>query len=193
MKTRYVVATLLLLQAPYLFAADASSMGEFQISPRIGKSTLDIKSNVQADGRSTDVDTLATGVALGYVSPFGLMAEGGYTKQGNWDWFGATDEYKLTEYSLAIGWQIDTPHGFRIVPKVGRTRWDLFSKQYTFADVTTVGRREDERTIRGYDDFWELTLQKKVSQSIALGVTYKDNRYDFGNVRSIAFTATFGL
>ena len=54
-------------------------------------------------------------------------------------------------------------------------------------------KREDERTIRGYDDFWEPTLQKKVSQSIALGVTYKDNRYDFGNVRSIAFTATFGL
>lgn len=190
MKTMYTVAALMLLQAPYVMAADS---GEFQISPRIGKSTLDIKADVLADHQAVSVDALATGVTLGYVSPIGLMAEGGYVKQGNWDWFGATDEYRLSEYSLAIGYQIDTPHGFRIVPKVGRARWDLYSKQDTFSDFTTVGSREDERTIRSYDDFWELTLQKKVSASTALGITYKDNHYDFGDVRSIAFTATFGL
>lgn len=190
MKAIYLATALLLLQAPYVKAAD---IGEFQISPRIGKSTLDIKGDVLANHEHVDIDTLATGVTLGYVSPIGLMVEGGYVKQGNWDWFGATDEYKLSEYSLAIGYQFETPHGFRIVPKIGRVRWDLYSKQDTFDDFTIVGNREDERTIRSYDDFWEVTLQKKISKSVALGVTYKDNHYDFGNARAIAFTATFGL
>jgi hypothetical protein len=36
-------------------------------------------------------------------------------------------------------------------------------------------------------------LQKKINEGVALGVTYKDNPYDFGDAKSIAFTATFGL
>jgi hypothetical protein len=190
MKTCYAVIGLMLLQTSSAIAAD---MGEFKISPRIGTSEIDIKSDLLADQKSVSVDAVAVGVTLSYVSPFGLMAEGGYVKQGNWDWFGAADEYQLSEYSLAIGFQIETPRGFLIVPKVGRVRWDLYSKENTFATLTTIGNREDERTIRSYDDFWELTLQKKISDSVALGVTYKNNHYDLGNVRSIAFTATFGL
>ena len=190
MKTPYAVIALLLLQTPYVVAAD---YGELQISPRIGKSTLNIKSDLLADHKAVDVDTLASGVALGYVTPIGFMAEAGYVKQGNWDWFGTTDEYQLSEYSLAVGYQIETPRGFRIIPKVGRVRWDLYSKENTFSNFTTIGRREAADTIRSYDDFWEVTLQKKISASTALGVTYKDNHYDLGNVRSIAFTATFGL
>jgi hypothetical protein len=160
MKTPYAVIALLLLQAPYVMAAE---YGELQISPRIGKSTLNIKSDLLADHKAVDIDTLASGVTLGYVTPIGFMAEAGYVKQGNWDWFGATDEYQLSEYSLAVGYQIETPRGFRIIPKVGRVRWDLYSKQDTLSNFTTIGRREDQDTIRSYDDFWEVTLQKKVS------------------------------
>jgi len=189
MKTRYLVAALLLLQAPYVMAATEG----VQISPRIGKTTLDIKSDLLADHKPVSVDTLATGVSLGYVSPIGLMTEGSYVKQGNWDAFGATDEYRLSEYAVAIGYQIETPHGFRITPKFGRVRWDLYSKENTFDAITNIGHRQDQNTIRSYDDFWEVTLQKKIGKSVALGLTYKDNHYDLGNVRSIAFTATFGL
>ncbi|MGE0114683.1 MAG: hypothetical protein AB7T07_07335 [Steroidobacteraceae bacterium] len=187
MKIHYALASLLLLQAATTSSVLAAE--GFQISPRVGKSTLHLDADVVATHEAVDKDTLLTGVTLGYVTPIGLMAEGGYSKQGNWDVFGWEDKYRLSEYTLAVGFQIDTPRGFRIVPKVGRERWDLYSKE---GSLNHSGP-ENTHTIRSYDNFWELTLQKKIGESAALGITYKDNPYDFGNVRSIAFTASFGL
>ncbi len=186
MKIHYALASLLLLQAT---ASSAQAAEGFQISPRVGKSTLRLDADTTTANEVLEKDTFLTGVTLGYVTPFYLMAEGGYSKQGNWTWFGSEDKYRLSEYSIAVGFQIDTPKGFRIVPKVGRVRWDLYSKE-GLLNTTTPG---NTNTVRSYDDFWELTLQKKVSESVALGITYKDNRYDFGNMKSIAFTASFGL
>ncbi len=187
MKIHYALASLLLLQAATTTSAMAAE--GFQISPRVGKTTLRIDADALTTHQMVEKDTFLTGVTLGYVTPFYLMAEGGYSTQGNWDVFGSEDKYKLSEYTIAVGFQIDTPKGFRIVPKVGRARWDLYSKE---GYLDNPGP-ELANTVRSYDYFWELTLQKKVSDSVALGVTYKDNPYDFGNVKSIAFTASFGL
>jgi OmpA-like transmembrane domain len=187
MNIHRVVAALLLMQAATsttLLAAEG-----FQISPRIGKTTLHLDADVPSSNQSVDKDTFLTGVTLGYVTPFYLLTEAGYSKQGNWDVFGTEDKYTLSEYTLAVGAQLDTPHGFRIIPKVGRARWDLYSKEGSFQHPGP----ELVNTIRSYDNFWELTVQKQLSNSIALGVTYKDNRYDFGTIKTIAFTASFGL
>jgi hypothetical protein len=187
MKFHYAAAALLLLQAASTTSALAAE--GFQISPRVGKSTLKLNADTVSTHEAVEKDTLLTGVTLGYVTPFYVMAEGGYSKQGNWTWFGTEDEYRLSEYSLAVGLQFDTPRGFRIVPKVGRERWDLYSKE-GLLNTNTPG---NTNTRRSYDNFWELTFQKKIGESVALGVTYKDNPYDFGNAKSIAFTASFGL
>ncbi|MGE0188112.1 MAG: hypothetical protein AB7F79_02190 [Steroidobacteraceae bacterium] len=187
MKIKHLSTSLLLLQAVTIPAVMASE--GFEISPRIGKTTLRIDADQLKSNTLREVDALQTGVRLAYVTPIGFMTEAGYSTQGNWSWFGTVDKYRLTEYSLAVGYQFETEHGFRIVPKVGRTRWDLFSKESTLLNPDT----DRQNTIRDYDYFWELTLQKKISDSVALGVSYKDNSYKFGNVRSIAFTASFGL
>ncbi|MGC3981603.1 MAG: hypothetical protein QM808_10105 [Steroidobacteraceae bacterium] len=187
MKIHYALASLLLLEAATTTSAVAAD--GFQISPRVGKTTLRIDADQVKSNELVEKDTFLTGVTLGYVTPIGLMAEGGYSSQGNWDVFGTEDRYKLSEYTIAVGWQIETAHGFRIIPKAGRSRWDLYSKE---GSLNHPGP-EHANTIRSYDNFWELTLQKKVSDSVALGVTYKDNPYDFGDVKSIAFTASFGL
>ena len=187
MKIKSVLISLLLLQAASTSVVLAAE--GFQISPRIGKSTLQIDADQLKDNQLHEVETLLTGVRMAYVSPIGLMVEGGYSSQGNWDWFGTVDRYRLTEYSLAVGYQFETQHGFRVIPKVGRTHWDLYSKENTLLHPDA----DRTNTIRDYDDFWELTLQKKISDTVALGVSYKDNPFKFGNVRSIAFTASFGL
>jgi hypothetical protein len=187
MKIHYAVASLLLLQAA---AGSAAPVADgFQIGTRIGKSTLKLDADATSTHEVVEKDTLLTGVTLGYVSPFYVMVEGGYSSQGNWTWFGTEDKYRLSEYSAAVGLQIDTPHGFRLIPKVGRERWDLYSKQ-GLLNTSTPGNTS---TRRSYDNFWEFTLQKKINEVVALGVTYKDNPYDFGDAKSIAFTATFGL
>jgi hypothetical protein len=185
MKIHHAIAALLMTAS----ASSVLATEGVQISPRIGRSTLRIDADMLTSNKVVEKDTLLTGVTMGYVSPFGLMAEGGYSSQGNWDVFGTVDKYKLSEYSIALGFQIDTPHLFRIIPKLGRERWDLNSKEGSFIHPG----REQADTIRGFDNFWELTLQKQISNSVALGVTYKDNSYGFGNARAIAFTATFGL
>jgi hypothetical protein len=95
----------------------------------------------------------------------------------------------LSEYTLAVGFQIDTPSGFRITPKVGRARWDLYSREGLLTGVDPAL----DNTRRDYNNYWELSLQKEIRDDIALGVVFKDNPYEFGNVRSIAFTASFNL
>jgi hypothetical protein len=189
MKIHHAVAVLLMTaSASSVLAAEG-----LQISPRIGKSTLRVDADRVTSNSVVEKDTLLTGVTMGYVSPFGLMAEAGYSTQGNWDVFGTEDKYKLSEYSIALGFQIDTPHHFRIIPKLGRERWDLYSKEGSFNNLGNHPGPERADTLRGFDNFWELTLQKQISNSVALGITYKDNALGFGNVRAIAFTATFGL
>lgn len=187
MKVHYTIAALLLAQAAITSSAFAAE--GFQISPRLGTSTLQLDADTVTTHQFVEKDTLLAGVTLAYVAPFGLLAEAGYSSQGNSDWFNSEDKYKLSEYTVAVGFQIDTPKGFRITPKVGRTRWDLYSKEGLLTQVTPG----EHNTRRGYDDFWELTLQKEVSKSVALGLTFKDNPYDFGNVKTLAFTASFGL
>ena len=185
MKLRYWLATLALTQVATTSTVLAAG---FQVSPRVGNTTLRLDADATTRNTVIEKDAFLVGVTLGYVTPIGLMFEGGYGSQNNSDWFDDQDKYRLSEYTLAAGWQFATPHGFRITPKVGRTRWDLYSDDapLTYAQV-------DTNTRRGYDNFWELTLQKTITDSIALGVTFKDNPYDFGNVKSIAFTASFGL
>ena len=186
MKSFYVFAMM-----GFLFASQAmADDGHFVITPRIGKTTLTINRDMLVSDQRVDVDALATGVALGYVTPFNLLIEGGYLSQGNWTWFGTVDEYRLSEYNLVVGYEINTPHDFVITPKVGRSRWDLYSKN---VELTHPTDPLDPQRERGYDDFWELGLQKKVGKSAALGISYKDNHYQFGNVKSIAFVASIKM
>jgi len=167
----------------------AISVGGFQISPRVGKSMLHLNPGAVRSGQVGDFDTLLGGVNLSYTLPAGPMAEVGIGSQGSWGHLGLEDRYQLREYSLAVGYQIDTPHGFVITPKFGRSRWELYSRNAVFAHP--VAGQPD--TVRGYQNFWELSLQKKVRDVAALGVMLKDNHYDFGDVRSVAFTASFYL
>jgi len=196
MKIPHVLAALLLVQtatavaaAPAADAAPASAVEGFQISPRIGKSTLTVKPGIVQSGQTGSFDALLSGIDLSYTLPGGPMAEIGYGSQGNWSWFGTQDAYRLREYSLAVGFQIHTPRDFLITPKVGRSSWDLSSQDVVFRNPD-AGHGD---RISGYQNFWELSLQKQIRHAAALGVTYKDNHYDFGSVRSIAFTASFYL
>ena len=149
MKFLYALIGLVTLTGSQAMAADADN-GSFVISPRIGRTTLTINRDMLASNQRVDVNTLATGVSLGYLTPFNLVVEGGYLSQGNWTWFGTQDEYRLSEYNLVVGYQIDTPHDFVIAPKVGRTRWDLYSKDVALTHPTDP---LDSQRERGYDNF----------------------------------------
>jgi hypothetical protein len=173
----------LLLAAPLALGAEQG----FEISPRLGTGLIHIDRGFTLKNTEEDVHTAGAGVTLAYVTPINLLVEGGYSSQGNWDWFGSDDEFRFSEYTAALGYRFETPHGFRLVPKVGRTHWELFSKDSAFH------RPDFTQTLKDDDYFWEFTLQKQLGRSVALGVTYKKNHYDFGSVRVVSFTASFAL
>lgn len=191
MNAKHVVLGVLMLSAvPALAGTD-----ELQLNARIGTGSLRVKPNVLADRLPDDVDVTTFGIGLGYVTPIGILVEGNYASSANRDsdsdWFGDNDElhYRLSEYTLAIGYQLETPRGFRVIPKVGRSRWDLYSRDMPFL----YGDVDDYHHLRGYQNFWELGLQKTLGKAVALGVTYKDNDFDFGSSRSLALTINVSM
>jgi hypothetical protein len=190
MKLEFVMKTLFALVALLSTAVQAEAKQEsFIITPRVGESTLTINNNVLTTNKTIEVDTLAVGVGVGYVAPFGLLVEGSTVSQGNWDVFGLLDRYDLTEYSAALGYRFETPHGFVITPKVGRSRWTLHTKDPHWINPDS----DNEHSISGLDNFWEFNLQKKVGRRAAMGISFKDNHYQFGNVRSTAFIVSIAL
>lgn len=190
MKTKLIALAMTGLSAVPAMAAD----NELQLNGRVGSGSLRIDSNVLADRLPDDVRTTMLGVGLGYVTPIGVLVEGGYASSANRDrWFDGDDDddlhYRLSEYTLAVGYQLETPRGFRVIPKVGSSRWDLYSRDMPFLAADP----DHYNNLRGYQNFWELGVQKTLGKVVALGVTYKDNNFDFGSVRSLALTVTVSM
>lgn len=185
MKVHHAVAALLVAQC---VTGAASAAEQFQISPQLGTSTLSLDAGSLKSGQPVEQDAALGGVQLRYVTPIGFLGEIGASSLQNTRWHDRHDELRLTQYAFAIGWQFETPLGFRITPKVGRARWDLYSR-----DGLLTQTQPGTNTRRGSDNYWELNLEKEINPYIALGLSYKDNPYEFGNVRSVAFTASFAL
>jgi hypothetical protein len=185
MKLQHVIAVLLVAQTATVAASAADG---FQISPLLGKSTVAIDAPSLISGNAVEDDMVRLGVQLRYVAPVGFLVEAGYDGQNNDSWDNRDRTLRLTQYTAAVGWQFETAHGFRITPKAGRARWDLYSEDGQLTQVTPGTNPR-----RGYDNYWELSLQKTITKSVALGVLFKDSPYQFGNVKSIAFTASFAL
>lgn len=182
---RILAASALALAATPALATEAA----IQISPRIGYGMLRIDEDKTLSGERETVDALNLGVTIGAVTPFGLMFEGGIHHDYGQSYFGADDRYELSSLSIAVGYQFETDSGARLIPKAGRTQWRLHDEE---GRLFGAGTGED-RTFEGYDYFWELTVQKKVGRSTALGVTFKDNPFEFGSARAANFTVTFDL
>jgi hypothetical protein len=169
-------------------AASATDSG-LQIIPSIGRGRLIIDADQVVTNRQTDVDTFAAGVTLAYVTPIGLAFEAGGMRHQSDNIFGAFDDFRLDQGHVAVAWQIDTPNGFRVVPKVGRARWKLYSRE---GELFHPGPEATE-TVDGYDYFWELSFSKKITPTIALGASFRDGTFQFGEARSLSFIATFAL
>ena len=165
---------------------------EFVIGPRIGPGELRIDAGQAIGDEVVDPrvseDTLGVGGTFEYRTPFGLVLEAGLFTAGSTDWYDS-DEYRFSEYFGSIGYQINLGRGFSITPRAGRSRWKLESDEVWFFDDDD----EDTPTVRGYQNYWEITALKRINDTFSLGVSHKENHYDFGRVRSTVFTAMFNL
>lgn len=174
------------------FAANAQNAApDFRIGPRVGPGDLRINAGEMIGDELVDTlqseDTIGVGGTFEYRPLGGIVLEVGLLISGSTDWFDSED-YRFTEYFGSIGYQIDLGRGFSITPRVGRARWKLETDDVWFFD-------EDDNppTARGYQNYWEVSAMKRINERFSLGVSHKENHYDFGRMRSTVFTAMFDL
>ena len=167
----------------------AAAESEFQIAGHVGGGDLRIDRFVAPDDDfHAPSNIVGVGGGLGYLTPFGLGLEAGADSFGQIDFFGS-DRFSLTQQYVGVGYQFELGHRWRFVPKVGRARWALRAKE---GPLFNPGP-ELERTIRGYDYYWEVSLSRRISRVVALGVSYKQGDYDFGHPHATSFVVTLGF
>lgn len=187
MRTTLLAVTLLSTLGPQ---AARAAEDEWQITPRAFSGDLDIKRQYTGvNGSRTDADLAGIGGGIGYLTPVGIVAQIGADGGGEFDLFGTFDSYSFEQRFVAVGYQFELGNGWRFVPMVGRTRWQLKSEEGLFLNPGP----EQSEVIKGYDYYWEASVSRRISQVVSLGVSYKQGDYTFGQFRAAAFMVTIGL
>ena len=172
-------------------ASSLAAEQEFRIGPRVGTGELRINAGEAIDTKIVDdrvkEDTFGLGGTFEYKAPFGLVLEAGLFTSGTVDWFDSND-YSVSEYFGSVGYQIDLGRGFSITPRVGRSRWKLEADDDWFDNDD-----DDNPALRGYQNYWEVSAAKRVNRLLSLGVSHRENHYDFGRLRSTVFTVMLNL
>lgn len=169
-------------------AAAAENGSEMQITPMLGYSHLRIDGDWLDSGTTNRLDQLAWGATLGVKTPFNVVVEIGTASAIHQDWFSSNDFDLETDFAT-LGYQMDFGNGWRFVPKVGRMKWKLYSDDQHLVDL----QGDSRKTLRGYDNYYEASLMRHLSESIALGVNFKDVDTEFGHSRSGGLVVTFGF
>jgi hypothetical protein len=166
-----------------------SAETEFQISPRVGIGELRVDPFFGLNDEETTVDTQGLGVSVGFLTPVGIVGEIGADAFGDFDFFESVDSYSLTQQFVSLGYQFELGDGWRLVPRAGRARWKLRGEEGWFFNPGPELTKE----ARGYNYFWEVSLARRVSKTITLGMNYKQGSYEFGRTHSVAFLMTLGF
>ena len=160
---------------------------EFQISPHVGFGSLDVDQFAGVNDELVDTKTVGLGVGFAYLSSPGIVLEVGVEDFGNLHLFNLEDRFSLDERYVAVGYQAELGRGWRLIPRVGYSSWKLRSEE---SPLFNPGP-EEVREVSGDDVFWGLSLSRRVSRLVTLGLNYRQGHYDFGQTRSTTFHITF--
>jgi hypothetical protein len=162
---------------------------EFQLSPHVGVGSLEVDQFVGVNDEQIDTNTVGMGFGAAYLTSPGILLEIGVEGSGNLSLFELEDDYSLTERFAAIGYQAELGSGWRLVPRVGYAGWRLRSEE---SPLFNPGP-EEVREVRGNDVFWGLSLSRRISRVVTMGVSYRQGSYDFGAVRTTSFHITLAF
>ena len=168
--------------------AQADDKGSVYITPTVGYNHLRIdRGRVFDQPETIHFDSLEYGPAIGYRAPFGLIVEVGHTDAIHANIFNNQDDFYLAQTFGSVGWEMEFADGWHIQPRVGRGRWALSSDHRVLLDA--AGERHHE--IKGWDNFWGVSLIREVSKTFSLGVNFKDVDQEFGHSRAAEFMVRF--
>jgi hypothetical protein len=183
---RKLCVTLATLCALTTMPSVAAERAEFQISPRAGRGVLKLDQFRNVDENLAELDTGGLGVAFAVLTPVGLLVEAGTESYGHFDFFDADDEFVVRQDYAAFGFQFELGDGWHLVPKLGRAKWKVSSKDGFLL-------LHDDDVERGYGNFWEVGFGKRVNDVMSLGGSVRSGDYEFGDAGSVAFVMTFSF
>jgi hypothetical protein len=127
----------------------------------------------------TDSDrSFGFNLSLGYRFGSGLLVETGFSGQSSDDIFGNGDSLDLNREDLMLGYQIRLGDTLRLIPKVGRVRWDLDARDDALINFSSNdGSRE---LGEGSDDIAELVFEFRLGDMAQLDISYEELNYSFG-------------
>jgi hypothetical protein len=160
------------------------------IAPYAGGAHVRMDAENMVDGERHAMDLLLAGVSIGVRIPIGLTFEIGRSDAVHDDLSDWNQEgFQLAQRYIAVGWQFNLGDDWTLAPKYGRAKWSFDADDVNFVDRN--GDVTDK--VRGYDNFGEITLAKKLSDSFSLGLTVRGLETDFGDSYSGALTAGWSL
>ena len=187
--TKWLVAGAVMLAAANAQARDQQKTHAY-IAPYAGYTHLRLdEGTVYNEPDTMRFDALTFGASFGFQTPSGFLVEIGRSHAVHADVFDDRGDFELTENYGAVGWRISFADGWHFTPKVGRVGWELSSDHRVMLDDD--GERHYDVT--GWDNFWEVSLTRQLSENVSLGVNFKDVEQDFGHARSGTFTASFAF
>ena len=170
-------------------AAHAEDKGQFQVTPYLGFSNVEVKGRHLEFGDSQGYDGWTIGLSAGYRTSFGLVAEIGTSASGDL-FVGWVTGGELREDYLAAGYDLEFGDGWHFTPKAGVTRWTLKAGELEDL-VDDSGELRDE--LDGTDLFGELGLTRDLGSHAAIGISVRGVGADFGSAVSAAFRFTWGF
>ncbi|MEP7247897.1 MAG: outer membrane beta-barrel protein [Gammaproteobacteria bacterium] len=159
---------------------------EFQITPRVGFSSLKVGRFVGVNAEDKTTETLGIGAGFGVRIPLGIVLEIGADEFSDLDLFDELDGFTLKQRFVDVGYQFELGDAWRIVPRIGRAKWKLRSEEGRLFNPGL----EASRNIRGNDNFFELSVSRRISKVVALGGSYRYGNYGFGRNGTTAFLVT---
>jgi hypothetical protein len=186
---RNLLAPSVALGAILLHTTASAATSEFQIAPRIGVESLEVKEFVGVNEERRNLGTVGIGATVGYLTPIGVVVEVGADAYADIDFYDSFDSYQLTQRFASIGYQFELGHRWRFVPKAGRAHWKLRTQEGRFLNPGP----EEVRKAKGDSYYWEIGIARQISRVVTLGVTFKQGQFDFGRTQSAAFTVTLGF
>jgi hypothetical protein len=173
-----------LLAATFQLPA-AAGKPEVQLSLTGGQQRLRIDGDRWLGGETVREDSWLNGISLGMRAPAGFVARAGIAHAVRDEWGGNDGDIELYHYSAAVGWQFDLER-WRFTPLVGMQRSKLNS------EARLLLNDDGSRTDKLYDTvpFVDLSLQRRLGDHWAVGVTARDSFEEFGHSRSWGFAMT---
>lgn len=182
-KKKYTVAALLLAATVQLpaYAADT----EVQLSVIGGQQRLRIDRDRWFLDETVREDAWVNGLSLGVRTPAGFVAEAGIAHAFRDDWGGTDEDIELYHFSGAVGWQFEAGR-WRFTPRLGLQRSKLNS------EARLLLNGDGNRTDKIYDTvpFVDVSVQRRLGNHWAIGITGRESFEDFGHSRSWGFAMT---